>query len=80
MILPGRFQRSDFFFVGIFLQGDNPTALLHVDYFSEVLGLCCQADVILPQKLQGIGQDAQVHEGDLPVLWPVFQARWIWPR
>lgn len=25
-------------------------ALLHMDFFSEVLGMCCQADVILPQK------------------------------
>jgi putative tributyrin esterase len=58
-------------------------ALLHVDFFSEVLGLCCQADVILPQKLQGVGQDAQVREGAVPVLWLLHGAsddHTIWQR
>ena len=29
-------------------------ALLHVDYFSEVLGMCTQMDVILPQASRGL--------------------------
>ena len=44
-------------------------ALAHVHYFSQVLGLQCQADVILPQKLQGVGQAASTGQGDAPVLW-----------
>ncbi len=58
-------------------------ALVHVDFFSEVLGLCCQADVILPQKLQGIGQEGANREGDAPVLWLLHGAsddHTIWQR
>jgi S-formylglutathione hydrolase FrmB len=58
-------------------------ALAHVDFFSEVLGLCCQIDVILPQKLQGIGQDAANRVGDAPVLWLLHGAsddHTIWQR
>lgn len=58
-------------------------ALAHVDFFSEVLGLCCQADVILPQKLQGIGQEGANREGDVPVLWLLHGAsddHTIWQR
>jgi putative tributyrin esterase len=58
-------------------------ALVHVDYFSEVLGLCCQADVILPQKSQGIGQAGSGREGDIPVLWLLHGAsddHTIWQR
>lgn len=28
-------------------------ALLHVDFFSDVLGMCTSADVILPQQTNG---------------------------
>ncbi len=58
-------------------------ALAHVNFFSEVLGLCCQADVILPQKLQGIGQEGADREGDVPVLWLLHGAsddHTIWQR
>jgi putative tributyrin esterase len=58
-------------------------ALAHVDFFSEVLGLCCQADVILPQKSQGIGQPGQEMTGDVPVLWLLHGAsddHTIWQR
>jgi putative tributyrin esterase len=44
-------------------------ALAHVDFFSQVLGLACQADVILPEKEQGVGQRGGARQGDLPVLW-----------
>ncbi len=58
-------------------------ALAHVDFFSEVLGLCCQADVVLPQKLQGVGQEGANREGDAPVLWLLHGAsddHTIWQR
>ena len=58
-------------------------ALAHVNFFSEVLGLCCQADVILPQKLQGIGQEGANREGEVPVLWLLHGAsddHTIWQR
>jgi putative tributyrin esterase len=58
-------------------------ALAHVDYFSEVLGLCCQADVILPQKLQGVGQTGSSQTGNAPVLWLLHGAsddHTIWQR
>jgi putative tributyrin esterase len=42
-------------------------ALAHVNYFSEVLGICCQADVILPEKQQGVGQKGAQGSGDIPV-------------
>ena len=39
-------------------------ALLHVNFFSDVLGMCTSADVILPQQTNGqIGMEAEV--GDL---------------
>jgi len=58
-------------------------ALTHVNFFSEVLGLSCQADVILPQKLHGIGQAGSNREGDVPVLWLLHGAsddHTIWQR
>lgn len=36
-------------------------ALLHVDFFSEVLGMCVEMDVILPQRMRG-----QLGVNDLP--------------
>lgn len=58
-------------------------ALVHIDFFSEVLGLSCQADVILPQKEQGIGQSGSDKTGDVPVLWLLHGAsddHTIWQR
>ncbi len=46
-------------------------ALLHVDFFSDVLGMCVEMDVILPQATQGqIGMSGRSSEdGDWPVLY-----------
>lgn len=44
-------------------------ALVHIDYFSQVLGLSSQAAVILPEPSQGIGQAGAAQSGDAPVLW-----------
>ncbi|MCI8443497.1 MAG: esterase family protein [Provencibacterium sp.] len=45
-------------------------ALLHVDFFSEVLGMCCQMDVILPQRTQGqIGLTGNALAGKYPTLY-----------
>lgn len=44
-------------------------ALVKIDFFSEVLGFGCQADVILPEKAQGVGQDGFHRGGESPVLW-----------
>jgi putative tributyrin esterase len=45
-------------------------ALLHVDFFSEVLGMCMQMDVILPQKTSGqIGMEGKINEGKIPTLY-----------
>jgi putative tributyrin esterase len=45
-------------------------ALLHVDFFSEVLGMCMQMDVILPQKTQGqIGMEGKAVSGKIPTLY-----------
>ena len=41
-------------------------ALLHVDFFSDVLGMCTSADVILPQQTSGqIGMEGKGAEGKL---------------
>jgi putative tributyrin esterase len=45
-------------------------ALLHVNFFSEVLGMCMNMDVILPQRTQGqIGMEGARKEGKYPVLY-----------
>lgn len=45
-------------------------ALLHVDFFSEVLGMCMNMDVILPQKTRGqIGMEGTRKDGKYPVLY-----------
>lgn len=45
-------------------------ALLHVNYFSEVLGLSTSMDVILPQPAKGqIGMGSVAVNGKLPVLY-----------
>ena len=36
-------------------------ALMHVDFFSDVLGMCMDMDVIIPQKTRGqIGMEGTV--------------------
>ena len=46
-------------------------ALLHVDFFSDVLGMCVEMDVILPQSTQGqVGMEGKSSSfGDWPVLY-----------
>lgn len=44
-------------------------ALMEVNFFSNVLGMNCQANVIIPQKNQGIGIESRRQEGKYPVLW-----------
>lgn len=58
-------------------------ALMHADFFSNVLGLNCEADVILPQKLQGIGMEGSAVREKYPVLWLLHGAsddHTIWQR
>lgn len=45
-------------------------AFIQCDFFSEVLGLSCSMNVVLPQRTVGqIGMEGQVREGKFPVLW-----------
>ncbi len=45
-------------------------ALCHVDFFSNVLGVCMQMDVILPQRTQGqIGMEGHKEAGKYPTLY-----------
>ncbi len=44
-------------------------ALMEVNFFSNTLGMNCQANVIIPQKNQGIGLKSRSQEGKYPVLW-----------
>ena len=45
-------------------------ALLHVNFFSEVLGMCMIMDVILPQNTRGqIGMKGNRKDGKYPVLY-----------
>ncbi len=45
-------------------------ALLHVNFFSEVLGMCMNMDVILPQRTNGqIGMKGNRKDGKYPVLY-----------
>ncbi len=45
-------------------------ALMHVNFFSEVLGMCMNMDVILPQKARGqIGMESSRRDGKYPVLY-----------
>ena len=44
-------------------------ALLHVDFFSDVLGMCTQMDVILPERTRGqIGMEGKRGDGKYPTL------------
>lgn len=45
-------------------------ALFHVDFFSDVLGMCVNMDVILPQKaVAQIGMKSNRKEGKIPTLY-----------
>ena len=58
-------------------------ALMQVDFFSETLGFACQANVILPQKEQGIGVEGSASAEKYPVLWLLHGAsddHTIWLR
>lgn len=45
-------------------------ALLHVNFFSEVLGMACSMDVILPEPARGqIGMAGSTRTEDVPVLY-----------
>ena len=45
-------------------------ALLNVDFFSEVIGMCMQMEVILPERTRGqIGMQGQKGSGKIPVLY-----------
>lgn len=45
-------------------------ALLHVDFFSDVLGMCTQMDVILPEQTRGqIGMEGKRSGGKYPTLY-----------
>ena len=45
-------------------------ALLHTDFFSNVLGMCVQMDVILPQRTTGqIGMEGKTRPGKYPTLY-----------
>ncbi len=45
-------------------------ALMHVNFFSEVLGMCMNMDVILPQRARGqIGMESNRKDGKYPVLY-----------
>lgn len=45
-------------------------ALLHVNFFSEVLGMCMQMDVILPERARGqIGMEGGTSSGKIPTLY-----------
>ena len=45
-------------------------ALMHVDFFSNVLGMCVQMDVIVPQRTTGqIGMEGKGGDGKYPTLY-----------
>ena len=53
-------------------------ALMHVDFFSNALGMCTQMDVILPQQTRGqIGMEGKA--GDrFPTLFLLHGMRGVW--
>lgn len=45
-------------------------ALMHVDFFSDALGMCAEMDVILPERTHGqIGMEGIRKDGKYPVLY-----------
>ncbi|GHU86848.1 tributyrin esterase [Spirochaetia bacterium] len=58
-------------------------ALMEVDFFSQTLGLNCQANVIIPQSSSGIGVKGSSKQDRYPVLWLLHGAsddHTIWLR
>ncbi|MDR3139211.1 MAG: esterase family protein [Treponema sp.] len=58
-------------------------ALMEVDFFSRILGLNCQANVIIPQINSGVGVKSGVKKNAYPVLWLLHGAsddHTIWLR
>lgn len=58
-------------------------ALMHVDFFSNVLGMCVQADVIIPQQTRGqIGMEGKAQETypTLYLLHGMSDDHTIWQR
>jgi S-formylglutathione hydrolase FrmB len=58
-------------------------ALMEVDFFSEILGLNGQANVIVPQSSSGIGVQGAKRKASYPVLWLLHGAsddHTIWLR
>ena len=59
-------------------------ALIHVNFFSEALGMCASCDVILPQRAtRQIGMAAAARGDKHPVLWLLHGAsddQTIWQR
>lgn len=59
-----------FAFVEMFWQRRTEMALLHVNFFSDVLGKCVNMDVILPQRTkEQIGLDGAARQGKYPTLY-----------
>ncbi len=59
-------------------------ALMHVDFFSDVLGMCMDMDVIIPQKTRGqIGMEGTVGDGrykTMYLLHGMSDDQTIWQR
>ena len=58
-------------------------ALMHVNFFSQVLNLSCSMDVIMPQRNEGIGVEGTTRHDKYPVLWLLHGAtddHTIWQR
>ena len=59
-------------------------ALLHVDFFSDVLGMCTAMDVILPETTRGQigmeGQASETHWKTLYLLHGMSDDHTIWQR
>ena len=49
---------------------ENKMALLHVNFFSDVLGMCAEMDVILPQQTSGqIGMEGRAADGKYKTMY-----------
>ncbi|WP_202621601.1 alpha/beta hydrolase [Anaerocolumna sedimenticola] len=58
-------------------------ALIHVNFYSQTLGMQRSMDVIMPQKSNGIGQEGMEREEKIPVLYLLHGAsddHTIWQR
>lgn len=44
-------------------------ALFHVNFYSDVLGMCMNMDVIIPEASQGIGVESKRTDGKFPTLY-----------